>query len=255
MKDAPARLRLSALRAYGGALDLSGERDLGRRRYEEALALGRESGDEQAMAGLTHRLAMSALMDGDHAQARTLAEESMALSNGRFPKVDIPNHSVLGQVLVAEGEVDAGIALVRKGADLAGAIGWDWWQSGQLDTLASLSIAHGDAEAAERHGREALRLMREQENRHWALYTLTTLARAALARGDLELAGTLWGAVEGETRRVPNPGWEAARERYSGPLAQESRAEFLAARERAGELDLWDAAAIALGEDETQTVP
>ena len=106
-------------------------------------------------------------------------------------------------------------------------------------------------------GARRFELIREQENRHWALYTLTTLARAALERGELERAGTLWGAVEAETARAPHQGWETGgRARYAGPLLDESREEFVTARERAQELELWDAAAIALAEDETaQTVP
>lgn len=57
--------------------------------------------------------------------------------------------------------------------------------------------------------------------------------------------------------RAPDSGWEAQGPGTdAGALAVESRAEFVAARESARELDLWDAVAIALGEDEpAQTVP
>ena len=51
-------------------------------------------------------------------------------------------------------------------------------------------------EEAEREGRAALHLEREQENRLWALYTIAGLAQLALSRGDLEHAGVLWGACE-----------------------------------------------------------
>ena len=42
---------------------------------------------------------------------------------------------------------------------------------------------------------ERLLLEREHEHRLWALYTIAGLAQAALARGDLERAGLLWGAA------------------------------------------------------------
>jgi hypothetical protein len=49
---------------------------------------------------------------------------------------------------------------------------------------------------------------------------------------------------------VPDPGWEAARSRYEGDLPAEARPEFVIGREHGHDVDLWDAAAIALGEDE-----
>jgi len=73
-----------------------------------------------------------------------------------------------------------------------------------------------------------------------------------LARGDLEHAGVLWGACETEAERLP--GWVDERARRAGSLLGEIRPEFVAAFGRGRELDLWDAAGTALGED-GQTVP
>jgi hypothetical protein len=81
----------------------------------------------------------------------------------------------------------------------------------------------------------------------WALYTLAGLAQVALARGDLEQAGLLWGAAEKEGERLPR--WPDERARRIGTLVDEDREPVVAARERGRALDLWDAAAIACGED------
>lgn len=86
----------------------------------------------------------------------------------------------------------------------------------------------------------------------WAVYTVAGLARAALARGELERAGLLWGAVEAEAACIPR--WEAERSRRAGELTEENRPEFVTAREHGRQLDLWEAAAIALGEED-HTVP
>jgi hypothetical protein len=89
-------------------------------------------------------------------------------------------------------------------------------------------------------------MVRAHENRLWTLYTLAGLAQVALAHDDLERAGLLWGAAEKEAESLPR--WPDERARRIGALAEEEREPVLAARERGRALDLWDAAAIALGE-------
>jgi hypothetical protein len=160
--------------------------------------------------------------------------------------VEIPNYAVLGQVLVADGEVERGTEVVRRGAELARELGWDWWLAGQLGNLMFLALDRGDLAEAGRDGREALRLEWQQENRHWALYALTGLARVALARGEQEQAGLLWGAVEAESERARYGSWDAARADVAGGLMRERSAAFAAGVEQGRALDLWDAAAIAL---------
>ena len=248
----PPELRARALRAYGGALDMCGRREDAERLHEESLALYRTLGDRRGIASLTHRVAMSAFGLGNYGRARRLAEESLGLSRDRFPLIEIPNYAVLGQVLVADGGIDEGTALVRHGADLARRVGWDWWLSGQLGNLAFLALGRGDLVEAERTGAEALRLEREHGNRHWALYSLTALARVALARGDPERAGLYWGAVEVEGARSRYGAWEASRIDLAEGLATESSPEFAAGRERAREIEFWDVAAVALESDQTE---
>ena len=144
--------------------------------------------------------------------------------------------------------------LTRRSADMARERGWSWWESGQLHELLMLALRRGDLDEAEQEGRAALALEREQENRLWAMYTLAGLGQVALARGDLGRAGVLCGAVENEATRVPR--WESERARRAGSLLAESRPAFSSARERGRQLDLWDAAAIALDEEsDAQTEP
>jgi hypothetical protein len=109
-----------------------------------------------------------------------------------------------------------------------------------------LALRLGDLDEAEREGAAALEIERAQENRLWGLYTIAGLAQVALARGDLEGAGLLWGAAEKEAESLPR--WPDERKRRGGALHEEEREQFTSAAERGRELDLWDAAAIALGE-------
>jgi hypothetical protein len=87
---------------------------------------------------------------------------------------------------------------------------------------------------------------RTQENRLWALYTLAGLAQVALARGNLERAGLLWGAAEKEGESLPR--WPDERARRIGDLVDEDREQVVTARERGAVMDLWEAAEIALGQ-------
>jgi hypothetical protein len=128
--------------------------------------------------------------------------------------------------------------------------GWAWWESGQRQELLMLAVLRGDLDEAEREGVAALEMQRTQENRHWALYTLAGLAQVALARGDLERAGLLWGAAEKEGETFPP--WPDERAHRLGALVEEEREPVLAARERGRALDLWDAVELALAVSEEQ---
>src|ERR1700745_1500216 len=110
-----------------------------------------------------------------------------------------------------------------------------------------LALRRGDLDEAEREGLVALEMERVQENRLWALYTLAGLAQVALARGELERAGLLWGAADAEADSLPRGPDE--RGRRAGALLGEEGTPFTSAYERGRALDLWDAAAIALGEE------
>jgi predicted ATPase/class 3 adenylate cyclase len=247
-------LRAKALRVYAGATDLTGDHAAGEQLNEESLSLYRELGDDRGIASLEHRLAVSALWRQDYERARELAQDSLERARGRFPHTEAPNYWVLGQLQLADGDLDGAIEMTRRSAEMARDMGWKWWQSGQLHELLMLALRRGDVDEAEERGRDALRIEREQENRRWALYTLAGLAQTALRRGELQRAGVLWGAVESEAARAGYTNWENERAQRAGTLVDETQAPFLAARERGSQLDLWDAAAIALDEDD-QTVP
>jgi hypothetical protein len=105
-----------------------------------------------------------------------------------------------------------------------------------------LALRRGDLDEAERQGREALAIGVEDEYLLAALHAMVGLARVALARGDLERAGVLWGAVSDQDKRRLG----MYSRRWGHELGDETRPAFLAALARGRELELWEAAAIAL---------
>jgi predicted ATPase/class 3 adenylate cyclase len=240
-------LRARALRVYGGTASLAGHHEQAERLTEESLRLYRELGDERGIAVVEHMLAVSAWRRHDLRRMRELTDHSLELARGRFTFIETGDYWLLGQLALSEGDLERATELTRHSAETAKAAGWAWWESGQRHELLMLALRRGDLDEAEGEGLEALRMEFEQENRRWALYTLAGLAQVALARGDLERAGLLWGAAETEARGLPS--WPDERAHRAGALLEETGERFLVARDRGRELDLWDVAAIALGED------
>ena len=242
----PPELRADVLCVYAGAADLAGDDELGGKLAEEALRLYRELGDEQGVATMEHMMAVAAWREEDWPRVRELTEHSMALARGRFVNIETSSYWLLGQIALADGDLESAIRLTRQSAEEARATGWAWWESGQLHELLMLALRGGDLEQAEREGLAALQLERDQENRLWALYTMAGLAQVALARGDLERAGILWGAAEAEGGRLPR--WPNERARRGGALLDADDPAFATASETGRLLDIWDAAAIVLGD-------
>ena len=245
-------LRAAALRVYGGTVDLSGQFEVAEDLWKESLALYEELGDERGVAAVEHMLAVSAWRREDWNRMRELTEHSLSLARGRFAFVETTGLYLLGQLALVDGNVERATALTQQSAEKAREAGWTWWESGQLHALLMLALRRGDLDEAEQKGIAALCLEREQENRLWALYTIAGLAQVAHARSDLGRAGLLWGAAEREAERLPR--WADERARRAGSLIDEAHPTFQAAFTGGRELDLWDAAAIALDEVD-QTVP
>jgi len=254
--ELPARLKAGALRVRGGALHVLGDFRSCDSAYEESLNLYRALGDERGVASLLQRLGNSAFQRGELERARALVDESQELARERFPYIEIANDTVTARIQVLEGDIAGGTDLLRRSAEMAAGVQWDWWRSGQLSYLAMLALDREDVDEAERDSKEALRITRPEERAWGTFVPLTALARVALARGQPRLAGTLWGAVEAESERSPNAMWHQVRPERAGPLTDRTDLAFAAAMEEGRRLEIWDAVAIALDELELpQTEP
>ncbi|HJQ75301.1 MAG TPA: adenylate/guanylate cyclase domain-containing protein [Gaiellaceae bacterium] len=249
--DVPPALRSRALRASSGAADLAGHDELAAQLAEECRALCEELGDARGIAMIEHMMAVSAWRRQEWDRMRELTEHSLELARGQQDFLETTGYWLLGQLALHDGDLGRAIELTRRSAELAGEADWAWWESGQRHELLMLGLLRGDLDGAEREGLVALEMERAQENRLWTLYTLAGLAQVALARGDLERAGLLWGAAEAEAASLPR--WAGERERRGGALVDEEREPFADARERGRALDLWDAAALVLPEHGSET--
>ena len=142
----------TALGRLGCLLRERGEYGRSRARFEEALALQREVGDERGVAWTTWQLGVLAYRQAEHPRATRLCQESLAL------------HRRLGAAY--------GLAHVRN-------------------TLGDLAAARGDTGEAVRLYEASLSTLRDLGDRQCIASTLASLAAATLRAGDPARAGAL----------------------------------------------------------------
>jgi predicted ATPase/class 3 adenylate cyclase len=245
-------LRARLLRVAGNAT-YNVDEDATRALWDASLALCRELGDDRGAALVLHRAALFPFDRGDIAGARRMTDESQRLAAGRSQLIEAVNLWNYAQFAAAEGKPDDAVELSRRSIETALRMGWTWWVSGQHVFLSRIALDRDDTDGAEREARTALEIAREHENPLRTMSAIALFARCALRRGDHRRAGLLWGAARTEFEHTPlrfEPSW------HGGELLDEHDAAFRTACESGSELDLWTAAAIALGELEPpQTVP
>jgi len=155
--SAPIVLRARAQTRAGIFAHLLGDFGRARERYEQALALGRSSGDETVEARTLRSLGALAKDEGDHARAQAIQEEARTIS--------------------------------ARSGDRMGVLS-------SLVNLADTALAQRDYARAETHAQEAVVLARELGHEVRELVALLNLGLASLNRGHHEQArATLQNAV------------------------------------------------------------
>jgi tetratricopeptide (TPR) repeat protein len=173
--------------------------------YEEALAYGREMGDQNAVAGRRYDLARVAWSRGDYDEAKRLYEETLAYVREFDNEAGIAGTLYdLGGVAWAQGHL--GEAQTHYEASLAEArrIGARQTEGAAQLGLARVALARGSLPAAREYYREGLTLMRASPN-PWGLgYALDGGAALEAAEQRLERAATLLGAAEAAYEHLRN---------------------------------------------------
>jgi len=244
--DLPPRLRMQALRGYGGSLMFSAD-ERARTLQEEALALARELGDERAILSLLLPLADLALGRGDTEEARRFAGETIALNKHvGSPRREAQALALLAGVARHDGDLDGAAALLEQSLKLARETGFHWWEMMTLLDLASLERARSRLAHAEARALEGLAVAREIGDTIGTTAALANLARLARDRGHLERAGRLWGAVEASDAARPEIEWAVDRHAWETDVIASGDHAFDKAREQGRTLSLDQAAAYAL---------
>jgi predicted ATPase len=252
--DHPAAARASALsrahayRSYASTTDISGDDESALRLYEKSLSLFEELGDDTGRAVLLHRLGIQAMRRQELALARSLVETSHEIHtrNGNLRGL-AQTTGTLGAIARDEGDpagarewIERSIAVARETG------GFEWWEQGMLAELAMLALRDGRIDEAERRAMESLTLADSFRDRPGRVFDIGILATIAAERGDQELAGRLWGAIEGEVPGAPLGGWRRHREACEQRVRLAAGPEFDRGYDAGRSLTLDDAVALML---------
>ena len=242
--NAELELRGHALRALGGALQVTGEYERAALRYGQSLELFIAGGEEIQTANLRYRAAANMISTGEAATAWPLLEESLrTFRHLALPRGEAQVLGYLAEKTHGEGDLVSALELTLESAMIAHEIGWAWWEGGQLYDAAELERERGNLDAAEGHALAALDLSLGLGDRRSMVFTAAKLAVIAAERGDAERAGRLWGAIESEQTSGPVRQWANRREeleilvlRANGPAFARARMEgsLLSIAEAAG---------------------
>jgi predicted ATPase/class 3 adenylate cyclase len=242
--DAGRDLRANALRALGGALAIFGDHERAAPVFLLSLELFVSGGDEIEAAHLRLRVAANMVSRGEHAAAWPLLEEALRESRELHnPVGECQALAFLAEKAHVDGDLAHATELALESAAIAHAVGWEWWEAGQLGNAASLERECGQLDAAEGHALRALELALGLADRMHVVFAAAELAIIAASRGDAQRSAQLWGAVEGEVSVGPVGQWEHYSEelealvlRADGPAFAQARAEgsLLSIAEAAG---------------------
>jgi ATP/maltotriose-dependent transcriptional regulator MalT len=151
--------------------------------------------------------------------------------------------ALLGALALQAGDLDRGVALLQESAELAGRVGWRWWQAGTLSALADVAIVAGRTDDAEALVRQALALALQLGDRVGLSWYLSQLALLLAHRGKCEEAGRIWGSVDAANAFIPGGPWPRDFERLQRGIAEVADDAFERGREEGRALALEDVAA------------
>jgi predicted ATPase len=205
----PPVLRARALRALGGVTYIGGGFEAGYAYMCQALDLFRDLDDEAAVGHLLMRQAAEAMRVGDPDEALRLTQESARLSTTRSDEA--ARLSLRAEIAWRQERPEEALELLRCSADLAGQVGFVWWQGHTLISLAEYALAVGKPDVVIDALADTLGLALAIDDWLSMAYGLSLLARFSAEAGDDVAAGTWWGAVEAGSMRVPIAQWDAER--------------------------------------------
>lgn len=239
-------VRAHALRALGGASEHLGHLDRAVLAYEQALEEVAGSADAGQLMYLRYRLVAALIARDDNAVThRPVLAQCLAMFRQLGHRgAEAEALGAMGEVLLAQDDLQGAIDLTVQSARIALADGWRFWAALQLNGAATAELNRGHLDAAEQHTLAALDLNLQLSANRGALANMAKLAVVAAERGQAERAGRLWGAAEGEQEARPVPGWERLHGLYGERVLRADGPAFAAGRAEGRLLSIAQAAGL-----------
>jgi predicted ATPase/class 3 adenylate cyclase/Tfp pilus assembly protein PilF len=190
--QAGSAARATALNGAGNLAFSQGEYEAARSLYEESLAVRRETGDRQGIAGSLGNLGNVAQQRGDHPAARSLHEECLAiqreLSNQQGIAMSLDN---LGLVARQQGDFPAARSLHEESLAIKRELGDRRGMALSLNNLGLVARQLGNYPEARSLHEEGLTIVRELGDRWGIAMSLNNLGNVAWEEGDYPVARSL----------------------------------------------------------------
>jgi predicted ATPase/DNA-binding SARP family transcriptional activator len=219
------RLEADVLVRAGDLVKEGGDTAAAAQLFEESANAYREVGDLGPLAWALANLAESQGILGDLGRAREHFEQSLRLSRELGLEVAI-GHALhgLGELERDAGNFDRAAELLEESLAISQRIDDPRMASASTHGLGDLALEQADLETAS--GRYAEALVLEAEEPRSLAYSLGGLAAVAALRGEVNRAGTLWGALESIERESAAEIGRRERERYEARLRTLDPAEL-----------------------------
>jgi predicted ATPase/class 3 adenylate cyclase len=188
----PTRERATALNAAGNLAYYQGDYDAARALHEESLAIMRDVGDREGVAGALNGLGNIALDHGDYVAARALYEECLALKRELSDRRGIATAlNNLGNVACEQCDFASARTLFEECLAIMRELGNRGGVADLLHNLGSVALHQGDCGAAQALHEQSLAIVRELGDQGGIANSLETLGTVAHEQGDYETAGRL----------------------------------------------------------------
>ncbi|HKY55079.1 MAG TPA: tetratricopeptide repeat protein [Anaerolineales bacterium] len=170
-----------------------------RAELEEALSIGKEFGDKRNIVAALRNLGLLESMQGNYAEARSLLEQSLEVSqemDSEDPIGKIWSLHYLGDIAFDLNEAERARSLYEEAISMLREIGEVSLLAYSVRRLGQLACRRGDYESSISLCKESLSLNQEISDLQAILACLVGFAAIALALGKLERAARLMAAVE-----------------------------------------------------------
>ena len=187
----------TALGRLGCLLRVRGDYDRSRARFEEALALHRDVGDERGVAWITWQLGVLAYHQADHQRATRLCQESLALHQRLEAAYGVAHvRRTLGDLAAVGGDTGEAVRLYEASLSALRDLGDRQCIASTLSSLAAMALRAGDPARAGALLTESLAVCHDLDDRAGAADSLELLAAVRQAEGAPALAARLLGTAD-----------------------------------------------------------
>jgi non-specific serine/threonine protein kinase len=186
------------------------DHDVGLVLADESLALARELGDLELLADMLRGAGAVYHASGQLDVARRMYDEALALldtSADRRLAISIQNQ--IGLIATERGEFANALEILRECVAFSRSSGDMGALEQYLESLANAQLGTGDVEGAEASWREALSICRDRDDPFGMIWSLGGLALVAAARHEDERALRLAGVVGRLSREFSFTAWSS----------------------------------------------